>query len=69
MSKPKYVARKINDLKDMLEQAVALYSDKDAFIKKSKDIYVGVSYKKYKEDVFSLATELSLLYFLKNIEN
>lgn len=58
MSKPKYVARKINDLKDMLEQTVALYSDKDAFIKKTKDIYVGVSYKKYKEDIFGLGTEL-----------
>lgn len=58
MSKPKYVARKINDLKDMLEQSVALYSDKDAFIKKSKEIHVGVTYKKYKEDVFALGTEL-----------
>lgn len=58
MSKPKYVTRDINNLKDMLEQTVALYSDKDAFIKKSKDIYVGVSYKKYKEDVFGLGTEL-----------
>lgn len=58
MSKPKFVARKINDLKDMLEQSVALYSDKYAFIKKSKDMYVGITYKKYKEDVFGLGTEL-----------
>ena len=58
MSKPKYVLREINDLKDMLEQTVALHSEDDAFIKKAKDVYVGVSYKKYKEDVFGLGTEL-----------
>jgi len=58
MSKPKYVARNINDLKDMLEQTTALHSDYEAFIKKSKDVYVGVTYKKYKEDVFALGTEL-----------
>lgn len=58
MSKPKYVARDITDLKDMLEQTVALYSDKEAFVKKAKEVNVGVNYKKFKEDVFSLATEL-----------
>jgi len=58
MSKPKYVLREINDLKDMLEQTVALHSENDAFIKKTKDISIGVSYKKYKEDVFGLGTEL-----------
>lgn len=58
MSKPKYVSRKINDLKDMLEQTVALHSDRDAFVKKTKDAHVGVSYKKYKDDVFGLGTEL-----------
>jgi len=58
VSKAKYVSRKINDLKDMLEQTVALHSDLEAFIKKSKDVHVSVSYKKYKEDVFGLGTEL-----------
>ena len=37
MSKPKYVSREINDLKDMLEQTVALHNDNDAFIKDFKD--------------------------------
>lgn len=63
MSKPKYVARDFVDLKDMLEQTVALYSDKEAFVKKSKDVYVGVSYKKYKEDVFGLGTEFLKMQF------
>ena len=40
MSKPKYVARKIDDLKDMLEQTTALHSDKEAFIKKAKDVEI-----------------------------
>ncbi len=58
MPRPKYVSRKINDLKDMLEQTVALHSGSDAFIKKARDVYVTVSYKKYKEDIFGLGTEL-----------
>lgn len=58
MTKPEYTTRKINDLKDLLEQSVALYSDKDAFIKKTRDTYVGVTYKKYKEDIFALGTKL-----------
>lgn len=58
MTKPEYSTRSINDLKDLLEQSVALYSDRDAFIKKTRDTYVGVSYKKFKEDIFSLGTKL-----------
>ena len=57
VSKAKYVYREINDLKDMLEQVTALHSESEAFIKKAKDVYVGVSYKKYKGDVFGLGTE------------
>ncbi len=58
MSKPRYVARDMKNLKDMLEQTVALYNDKEAFVKKAKDVYVGVNYKKFKEDVFGLGNEL-----------
>lgn len=58
MTKPEYSTRNINDLKDLLEQSVALYSDRDAFIKKTRDTYVGVTYKKFKEDIFSLGTKL-----------
>jgi len=58
MTKPKYTSRKINDLKDLLEQSVALYSSDNAFIKRTKEGHVGVTYKKYKEDVFALGTEL-----------
>lgn len=63
MSKPKYVARDMVDLKDMLEQTVALYSDKEAFVKKAKDVNVGVNYKKFKEDVFGLGTEFLKMNF------
>ena len=58
MSKPRYVTRDMKNLKDMLEQTVALYNDKEAFVKKAKDLYVSVSYKKFKEDVFGLGNEL-----------
>ena len=58
MTKPKYTSRKINNLKDLLEQSVALYSSENAFIKKTKEGHVGVTYKKYKEDVWGLGTEL-----------
>ena len=58
MTKPKYTSRKINNLKDLLEHSVALYSGENAFIKKTKEGHVGVTYKKYKEDVWGLGTEL-----------
>lgn len=59
MTKPIYSARKINDLKDLLEQTVALHSDKDIFMTKVNDKFEGTSYKKYKEDIYALGTMLS----------
>ncbi len=61
MTKPLYKVRKINDLKELLDQCTALYSDEIAFMSKVDDKYVGTTYKKYKEDVYALGTMLSEL--------
>ena len=61
MTKPLYKVRKINDLKELLDQCTALYSDEMAFMSKVDDKYVGTTYKKYKEDVYALGTMLSEL--------
>lgn len=61
MTKPLYKVRKINDLKELLDQCTALYSDEFAFMSKVDDKYVGTTYKKYKEDVYALGTMLSEL--------
>lgn len=61
MTKPLYKVRKINDLKELLDQCTALYSDEFAFMSKVDDKYVGTTYKKYKEDVYALGTMLAEL--------
>lgn len=61
MTKPLYKVRKINDLKELLDQCTALYSDETAFMSKVNDKYVGTTYKKYKEDVYAFGTMLSEL--------
>lgn len=57
---PLYEVRKINDLRDMLQQSVKLYQDKAAFmIKKNKgEPYEKVSYKQYSDDVDAFGTSL-----------
>ncbi len=56
ITKPIYKVRKINDLKELLDQCTALFSDEIAFMSKVDDKYVGTTYKKYKEDVYALGT-------------
>lgn len=57
---PLYEVRKIRDLRDMLQQSVNLYREKDAFlIKKNKgEPYTGISYKQYSDDIQALGTSL-----------
>lgn len=61
MTKPIYKVRKINDLKELLDQCTALFSDEIAFMSKVDDKYVGTTYKKYREDVYALGTMFSKL--------
>lgn len=54
---PIYKARPVNDLKDMLEQSSRLFAEKDAFwIKSNDEIYKGIKYKDFKNDVDALGT-------------
>lgn len=57
---PLYEVRKISDLKDMLNQTVALFGSKTAFLIKKEEgsDYFPVSYSQFKEDVDSLGTSL-----------
>ncbi|MDF2985038.1 MAG: AMP-forming long-chain acyl-CoA synthetase [Eubacterium sp.] len=61
--KPLYEVRKISNLKDMIEQSARIYSDKAAFLIKTKTSsdYVPVSYRKFKEDIDALGTVLMSL--------
>lgn len=61
ITKPIYKVRKINDLKELLDQCTALFSDEIAFMSKVDDKYVGTTYKKYKEDVYALGTMFTKL--------
>ncbi len=58
--RPLYEVRKISNLKDMIEQSAAIYSDKAAFLTKPKSggDYVPISYRKFKEDIDALGTAL-----------
>jgi long-chain acyl-CoA synthetase len=57
---PLYDVRPITDIKDMLNSSASLYSNKAAFLVKSKESgkYEPISYKKLKEDVDALGTAL-----------
>jgi long-chain acyl-CoA synthetase len=51
--------REITDLKDMLEQSVNLFGEKDAFwLKTSNDGYKGVTYRDFKRETDALGTAL-----------
>ncbi|MGI6085032.1 MAG: AMP-dependent synthetase/ligase [Acetivibrionales bacterium] len=62
MKKPKmlYKVRKINDLRDMLQQSVDIYGDSDAFL--VKDIITGninnVTFKQFQSEINCLGTAL-----------
>lgn len=60
MNKRLHEYRKINDLKDMLEQSAKIFDDKPAFIFKTDkpDKYDSIDYDDYKEQVDELGTAL-----------
>lgn len=59
MTKPFYSSRIIHHLKDMLDQTVALHSDKVAFkLRDDKGYNKKVTFRKYKEDIYNLGTAL-----------
>lgn len=59
LTKPSFEVRKIENLKDLLQQSSDMFSSKDAFLVKIQDgTYKGISYKRLKEDVEKLGTAL-----------
>lgn len=60
--KPLYEVRNIQNLRDMLEQSVKIYGDKDAFlVKDPAGSYRGVSYRRFGEEVNALGAALAEL--------
>ncbi|MCX7709362.1 MAG: AMP-binding protein, partial [Clostridia bacterium] len=54
---PLYDVRRIQDLKDMLEQSCKLFGDRNAFLLKVQDDqYKGVTYRQFKAEVDALGT-------------
>lgn len=59
MTKALFSSRIIHHLKDMLDQTVALHSDKIAFVLRDEKGYnKEITFRKYKEDIYSLGTAL-----------
>ncbi len=57
---PLYKVRPIRDLKDMLEQSVKLFGDRNAFLIKAPDqSYKGIKYSEFKSDVVAFGTALT----------
>lgn len=57
-----YQVRKIDNLKDMIEQSVKLFGSKNAFLIKGSDsIYNGITYDQFKKDIDYLGTALTNL--------
>ena len=62
MTKAFFSSRIIHNLKDMLDQTVALHSDKIAFMLRDEKGYnKEVTFRQYKEDVYRLGTGLAEL--------
>lgn len=58
MTQPIYEKREITDFKDLINQSVSIYGNKDAFwIKNPMGAYEGITYKELKRDIESLGTE------------
>ena len=58
MTQPIYDKREITDFKDLLNQSVSIYGNKNAFsLKGVMGEYTGVRYKDFKKDVDALGTE------------
>lgn len=61
MNKSKnYEVRNITDMRDLLNQSVNLYGDRNAFlVRSSGSEYTGISYSRFKQDVDCLGTALT----------
>lgn len=58
MTQPYYEKREITDFKDLINQSVSIYSNKNAFcLKGIMGEYTGVRYKDLKKDIDALGTE------------
>lgn len=58
MTQPIYEKREISDFKDLINQSVSIYGNKDAFwIKNPMKEYEGITYKELKRDIDALGTE------------
>ena len=58
MTKPIYEKREISDFKDLINQSVSIYGNRDAFwIKNPMGEYEGITYKELKRDIEALGTE------------
>jgi len=58
LTQPIYEKREITDFKDLINQSVSIYGNKDAFwIKNPMGTYEGITYKALKKDIEALGTE------------
>lgn len=58
LTQPIYDKREIRDFKDLLNQSISIYGNKNAFLLKGvMGEYTGVKYKDFKRDVEALGTE------------
>ncbi len=58
MTKPIYEKREISDFKDLINQSVSIYGNRDAFwIKNPMGEYEGITYKELQRDIEALGTE------------
>jgi len=58
LTQPIYEKREITDFKDLINQSVSIYGNRDAFwIKNTMGTYEGITYKALKQDIEALGTE------------
>lgn len=58
MTKPYYEKREITDFKDLINQSVSIYGNKNAFsVKGTMGEYSGIKYKEFKKDLDAVGTE------------
>ena len=54
MTKPYYEKREITDFKDLINQSVSIYGNKNAFsVKGMMGEYTGIKYKEFKKYIFT----------------
>jgi long-chain acyl-CoA synthetase len=58
LTKPYYEKREITDFKDLINQSVSIYGNKNAFsVKGIMGEYTGIKYRDFKRDIDALGTE------------